>query len=312
MSTILGRHPLPLFPGADASPGWMHSGVALASDGRVVVASPDGDALVVLGADGSEVGRVPLGTTALHGITRDEIDGTEVFWIADNGHRYVPGGAVYDDHRTGARLFATDLDGVVRAELTAPEGGWSPTAVVVHADLVWVGDGYGQSLVHAFDREGDRVLSADGAESGRPFDCPHGLVLDDRADEPVLVVADRANQRLVELDLRGRTRRVLPARVHSPSGLAVDGEHLLVTELWGDLVVVDRAGEVVARASEQSTEPARPGWPNDVRDGVTVRPRLRDGVLNSPHGIAVDPRDGSWMLTEWCIGGRVTRLLPVG
>lgn len=299
---ILGRTPVALLEAA--GPAWMHSGVAVAASGEVVVAAPEGDALLVLGADGPR--RVPTPTTELHGITRDEIAGVEVFWVADNGHKYVPATPVYADHRVAARLLAVDLAGVVRMELEAPQGEWSPTAIAVHGDTVWVADGYGQSLLHAFDRSGSCVLTTDGSDSGLAFDCPHGVVVDARAER--IVVADRANQRLVELDLAGRFRRVLPAQVFSPSGLALDGDLLLVTELWGDLVVVGPDGEVVDRASAQPVEPDRPGWPNAMRGGAMVAPVLSPGVLNSPHGIAVDT-DGSWLLTEWCIGGRVTRLV---
>ncbi len=308
MTSLLGRTVVELF--ASDSPAWMHSGVAVAASGEVVVAAPEGDALLVLGASGPR--RVPTPTTELHGITRDVVDGTEVFWVADNGHKYVPATPVYADHRVGARLLAIDLDGVVRSELSPPAGPWSPTAVAVHDDLVWVADGYGQSLLHAFDRSGTCVLTVDGTDSGQPLECPHGIVVDHRGDRPVLVVADRANQRLVELDLDGTWRRTFgEGTVFSPSGLAIDGDLLLVTELWGDLVVLDADGALVDRVGVQPVEPARPGWPNAMADGVMVRPGLTAGTLNSPHGIAVDT-DGSWLLTEWCIGGRVTRFLTEG
>ncbi|AWB92263.1 hypothetical protein [Aeromicrobium chenweiae] len=212
-------------------------------------------------------------------------------------------------------------DGDVVHELHAPahsayaHASWSPTALAVEGHgaerRIWVADGYGASLVHAYTPDGSWLMSADGADSGTAFDCPHGIVVDQRGSEPLLVVADRANQRLVELGLDGRTRRVLAdGQVWSPSGLAIDDDFLLVTELWGDLVVLDRDGAVVDRIAEQSVEPTRPGWPNAMADGAVVRPSTRAGALNSPHGIAVDSTDGSWVFTEWFIGGRVVRLSP--
>lgn len=308
-----------LFPEAATSPAWMHSGVAVAASGEVVVAAPEGDALVFLQRGGGEARRVPTGTTDLHGIVRDELDGVEVFWVADHGHKYRPDEPVYTDHRVGAQLLAVDGDGERRRELTAPDhpaytdSGWSPTSIAVHGTgpdrRVWVADGYGASLLHAFDADGVCILTADGSDSGLAFDCPHGVVVDERGSEPVLVVADRANQRLVELDLDGRWRRTLAeGEVWSPSSLAVDGDHLLVTELWGDVVVLGLGGEVVERFSPQPTEPDRPGWPNAMRDGLMARPDVELGVWNSPHGIAVDAADGSWLVTEWFIGGRVVRL----
>lgn len=310
-----------LFTTSVDSPAWMHSGVAVTAEGEIVVASPEGDALVFLGADGVESRRVPTGTTDLHGIVLDEIDGDEVFWLVDHGHKYLPDVPVYADHRVAARLVAVTRDGEVVHELHAPDhgayaqSGWSPTAVAIEGTgperRIWVADGYGASLVHAFAPGGTCLLTVDAVETGTRLDCPHGIVVDRRGPEPVMIVADRANQRLVELGLDGHARRVLAAdAVWSPSGLAVDGEHLLVTELWGDLVVLDVAGEVVDRLAEQPVEPSRAGWPNAMVDGSMARPGVRAGTLNSPHGIAVDPTDGSWVLTEWLIGGRVVRLAP--
>lgn len=311
-----------VFAASATSPAWMHSGVAVTDAGEVVVAAPEGDALVFLGRDGTMVRRVPTPTTDLHGIVRDVDGGEEILWLVDHGHKYVPASPVYADHRVAARLLAVTLDGTVVHELHAPDhpayadAAWSPTAVAVEGEgpdrRVWVADGYGASLVHVFTPDGTWLLTVDGADTGTAFDCPHGIVLDRRGDEPVLLVADRANQRLVELGLDGRARRVLAdGQVWSPSGLALDGDLLLVTELWGDLVVLDGAGDVIDRLGEQRTEPARAGWPNRMADGEMVRPDVHEGELNSPHGVAVDPADHSWVLTEWFIGGRVVRLSPL-
>lgn len=308
-----------LFPESVDSEGWMHSGVAISGDGEIVVAAPEGDALVFLGPDGAVRRRVPTGTTDLHGIVREVVDGEEWFWLVDHGHKYVPDRPVYADHRVPARLFAVAADGSLRHELFAPghpayaQAGWSPTALAIeHTDdgrRIWVADGYGASLVHAFDGDGTCLFSVDGSDSGVPFDCPHGIVVDRRGSEAVLIVADRANQRLVELDLEGRTRRVLAEGiVWSPSGLAIDGNLLIVTELWGDLVVLDADGDLFDRVDPRKTEPSRAGWPNAMRDGAMVRPDVTPGRFNSPHGVTVDPADGSWIVTEWLIGGRVTRL----
>ena len=122
-----------LFTGTGAA--WMHSGVTVTDDGHVVVASPEGDALVFIGRDGTELRRVPTGTTDLHGIVRDVVDGVEIFWLVDHGHKYVPDRPVYADHRVPARLVAVTTDGAVVHELHAPDHpayadrGWSPYPV---------------------------------------------------------------------------------------------------------------------------------------------------------------------------------------
>src|SRR5439155_661517 len=55
-----------------------------------------------------------------------------------------------------------------------------------------------------FDHKGKYVKSW-GKGSGRgELDCPHGIVLDTRADRPLLMIADRTNHRVQTFDLEGR------------------------------------------------------------------------------------------------------------
>ena len=48
-----------------------------------------------------------------------------------------------------------------------------------------------------------------------------------------------------------------------------------------------------------------PSWPNHPTELINV------GKFNSPHGVAADAQ-GNIYVTEWIIGGRITKLAPVG
>jgi len=304
--------------------GWAHHDVAVLEDGSIVTAAPDHACLVRLDRAGREQIRTDLELLEMHGITVSSDGRAERLWVADNGHKFVPGQPSYGEVTRPGRVVAIGLDGSVHQELFAPEladyerSGWQPCAVAVDEQSLggtgdlWVADGYGQSLLHRFSTQGKWLATFDGSETGTRFDTPHDVVIDRRRATPELYVADRGNKRVVVLDLEGRFLRVVGAdALTSPSGLATSGELLFIAELHGRLAAFDNADSVVSYLGS-TDEAGRKGWPNTVDElGNTVRMTgLGTGVFNSPHGLATDAT-GAVYVSEWLIGGRLVRLQPV-
>ena len=78
---------------------------------------------------------------------------------------------------------------------------YSPTNVAIAPNGdVYVGDGYGSSYINQYNSKGEyiRTFGGNGAEPGQ-VSCPHGLIVDTRAGDPVLIVADRAQQAVAAL-----------------------------------------------------------------------------------------------------------------
>jgi len=181
---------------------------------------------------------------------------------------------------------------------------------------VWVADGYGASLLHLFDPAGAFVRSIDGTETGIAFSCPHGLLVATMASEPLLLVADRRNRRIVRLTPSGDLVDTLSDQlIRSPSCLASGAGRIVITELDGALLELDDrmcVSEIVSRGTRlENAEswPERPGWPNMLIGDHLHRPPLQVGKLNSPHGVAVGP-NGEVHVTEWVIGGRFVTISP--
>ncbi|MCM0621014.1 hypothetical protein [Nocardioides bruguierae] len=304
-----------------STPGWAHHDVAELPDGRLVAGHPDGRSLRVHRPDGSLLHEVDLGAVETHGLTVDPA--TAQVWVADNGHKYTPDQPDYDEIRIPGRLLKVTADGERVGELVQPDTAayeratWAPTAMLALDDGgLWVSEGYGLSLLHRYDADGTYRETVDGSDSGTPFDTPHAIVTRTVAQGALagteMLVADRANHRIVVLDTAGRTLRTFGAEhLTSPSGIAVlpDGT-LLVTDLFGALVALTSEGDLVGRLGVPTPEAEqRDAWPNERRDGLTVRPPLEPMRLNSPHGIHVTSTGGV-LVTEWVIGGRVVRLTP--
>ena len=233
------------------------------------------------------------------------------------------------------RVVKMSLDGHIHSESplpppdpslpAGPMGSYCPCSVAVDEQRfggsgdVWVADGYGSSVLHRFDSNGNRLLTLTGDEGGGRLACPHAGFIDRRNGKaPELYIADRGNTRVVLYDLQGRYLRSLgEGFLSSPSGFALWGDLLVVTELHGRLALLDAEDNFVGYIGAEPNTPAaqgwpqRPGWPNDLdADGRATPPHLpHHERFNSPHSVAVDA-EGNLYVSEWLIGGRYTKLAP--
>ena len=225
------------------------------------------------------------------------------------------------------------LDGEIRMELPIPPqepqllqgmmGDYCPCGTAVNEERfggngdIWVADGYGCSLVHKFDNQGNHRATLTGEEGYKRFLCPHAVFIDRRGGKnPELYIADRENRCIQVYDMEGCYLRSFgEAFLNSPSGFAVLGELLVIAELYSRLAVVDADDNFTGYVGATETAeagvgwPERPGWPNALSDDArAVRAHLQGANgFNSPHSLATDA-DGNLFVSEWLIGGRYTKL----
>ena len=301
---------------------WAHPGIAVLRGGLVAVGAPRSGLLYLLDASGQSRHTLTTSLTEIHGITATFHGDDQRLWLADNGRKFVPGVSTYEPAETVGRVVQVDLAGVIHRELLQPQAGggesaWRPTSIALLAPAagdhgrIWVADGYGASLVHCYADDGTHRYTLDGTEAGTRFQTPHALLLTTRHGRPELYVADRENHRVVVFDPDGQYLRVIgEGALNRPSGLADVQSQLVVSELTGALVLFDGEDRVRDRVGD-SRVAERPGWPNELHDGRTRRPLLREGIFNSPHAVAADA-DGNIYVTEWVIGGRLIKLEVAG
>ena len=256
-------------PTESALHGWAHHGVAVTESGDVVTFHPGDSTILVLDDRSGQVIRTwDLQVADAHGITVVEDENGECLWIADNGRKrqyrlgydYSPSTGPYS-----GKVLKTTLDGDVLTTLSVPklgvykQGNYSPTFVSVNEERyggngdIWVADGYGESYVHRYNKTGQHVQSINGEEgrAGR-FNCPHGIFIDWRKDEPELYVADRSNQRVQVYDLDGKFKRAFGSDfLSSPSGFVTHGDTMIVAELRARLAVLDREDNLVGYLNQR-------------------------------------------------------------
>jgi len=170
---------------------------------------------------------------------------------------------------------------------------------------IYVGDGYGSYFVNQYTSRGEylRTFGGKGSEPGR-LNEPHGIWVDTRETaRPLLVVADRRNNRLQRFTLDGRHVDFvggfrLPCHFDERQGLVV------VPDLHGRVTLMDRSNTLVAQLGDSNA----PLWNNPLR--AQPRDQFIPGQFICPHGACFD-HEGNVFVVEWVEVGRVTKLRHV-
>ncbi len=246
--------------------GWAHPGMVVTDSGEVITCHSGDHTVLFFDGDGRLVKSWDGDFSDAHGITLVRDGLSEQLWIADNGSKrhhthgydYPPGA----DQASG-RVFKTTLDGEVVNRLPKPDHPayattrYAPTTVAVNEERyggngdIWVGDGYGASLVHRFSETGKYIATISGEEGAGAFNCPHGIFIDRRGPDAELYVADRTNHRVQVYDLEGKFKRAFGSDfLSSPSGFVTHGNLLVVAELRARLAVLDKEDNLLCYLGE--------------------------------------------------------------
>ncbi len=207
-------------------------------------------------------------------------------------------------------IVKTTLKGEVLWEKGMPEepevytdpGRWCPTNVAFapNGDF-FLGDGYGSSYVHRYTKDGDYVslVCGPGGEPGQ-VSCPHGLWLDDRGKEPLLVVADRSNHRLQYFTLDGKHVSFVTEGMRLPCHIHFRNGEMLVPDLSSVVTILDRQNKVLAHLGD--------GAPTSLRGAP--REDFIPGKFVHPHA-SIWINDGDVLVAEWVPIGRLTLMKKV-
>lgn len=274
-------------------------GVCEDSQGRIYIkhtvhaTSDSDDAIVVF----DEKGRFVTSWGAefkggAHGLHLQKEGGEEYLYLCDPNRHLV---------------VKTTLDGKDVWRIGVPEasglynnaGEYRPTniAVAPNGDF-YVGDGYGKSWIHQYNRDAEYIRSfgGPGNQLGQ-VSCPHGIMVDTRPETPELIVADRSNRRIHRFDLEGRVLGLVTEELRSPCHFHTHGSDLLIPDLEARVTIFDGDNKLVTHLGD------------GTNFGLRAEPRTKfiDGKFIAPHGAIFD-HAGNIFVVEWVEVGRVTKL----
>ncbi|MEW5978830.1 MAG: hypothetical protein AB1898_23800 [Acidobacteriota bacterium] len=290
-------------------------GVAEDSAGNIYVfhtvheTSPSRDAMVVFNREGQFVtswGSEFAG--GAHGLHLQREGDSEFLYLCDIARNLVVKTTL--EGREVLRLGYPSESEAYQPKTGAPAGPkydeqgqvkYKPTNVAVAPNGdIYVADGYGSHHINRYTKEGQylQTFGGPGQEPGQLM-CPHGIMVDTRAQPARVLVADRSNNRLQYFSLEGEHLGFAHG-VELPCHFAAWNGMLAVPDLVGKVTLLDQNNQVLLHLGTGAS---------DFRDRRKLsRDHFLPGKFVSPHSACFD-RSGDIFVVEWVEIGRVSKLV---
>jgi hypothetical protein len=282
--------------------GGTHGAVATDRSGHIYVSTQSETGVLVFSPEGALKKTIAPEYPEIHSLIYAEENGEEFFYVT------VQKGTPSENWL----FIKMKTDGAVTQKITAPsEAGfktpneWRLTAAVPGPDgSIFIANGYGDSRIFRFDGQGNfRASYAGKGKTDGLFDCSHGMAVDTRYDQPLLLICDRENRRLCHFDFDGRFVGTVAQHLRRPCQVSFHGDYAVVSELEGRVTILDRDNVPVAFLGDN---PQKSQWAN-----YEVDPRAVAGArFSAAHGCFID-RDANVYVSDWNRTGRLTKLARV-
>ena len=280
--------------------GGTHGAIATDNAGDVYVSTQSETGILVYTPDGVFKKNIATQYPEVHSIFHAQEDANEYLYTT------VQKGTPKENWL----FLKMKLDGTVVQKITAPpQAGfkapneWRLTAAVPGPDgSIFIANGYGDSRIFRFDKNGEYrgAWGGKGTSEGL-FDCCHGLAVDTRYDQPLLLVCDRENRRLCHLDFDGKFVGTVTRHLRRPCQVSFHGEVAIVSELEGRVTILDKDNTPIAFLGDN---PRKTQWAN-----YQLQPSAIDSsCFSAAHGCHIDQQANIYV-SDWNEVGRITKLV---
>ena len=279
--------------------GGTHGAIATDKAGHLYVSTQSETGILVYSPDGVLIRTIANEYPEVHSI----------FYAQESGEEFLYTTVQKGTPKENWLFVKMKTDGAVVQKITAPpEAGfkapneWRLTAAVPAPDgSIFIANGYGDSRIFRFDKHGNFRASygSKGTADGQ-FNCSHGLAVDTRYDQTLLLVCDRENRRLCHFDCDGKFVRTLTEHLRRPCQVSFHGDYALVSELEGRATILDRDNVPVAFLGDN---PQRAQWANYQLQPADIAPVF----FSAAHGCHIDS-EANIYVSDWNHIGRLTKL----
>ncbi len=282
--------------------GGTHGGITEDAAGLIYISTQSATGILVYRADGSLVRTIAHQYPEVHSMV----------YVQENGEDYIYATVQKGTPEENWLFVKLRTNGDIVQKIKAPpEAGftspnaWRLTAAVPAPDgSIWIANGYGDSRLFRFDSKGNFKSSISGKGSAEGMlDCSHGLTIDTRYGQPLLLVCDRENRRLCHFDLDGKYVETVTRHLRRPCQASIHGDYAIVSELEGRVTILDHDNTPVAFLGDN---PQKAQWAN-----YSVVPgEVSSTAFSAAHGCFVDQAANIYV-SDWNQTGRVTKLAKV-
>ena len=279
--------------------GYTH-GVVEDSQGLIYVHNASKNSIVIFDPEGNVVNSWGEAyAEGAHGLHLSIEAGGEYLYLALTNQQMVVKTDL--EGREVWRIHTPDLPEIYNADHK-----FSPTETTVAPNGdVYIADGYGQHWVHVYSPEAAYKFSFGGLGDGPgQLNNPHGIMLDTRGAEPLILVSDRGNHRLQYFTLDGKFVRITGGMLRLPCTTVQYRDEIYIPDLHSRVTILDKDDKLIAHVGERENGWEIAGWPNIAHELRQV------GNFTSPHDLHVDGA-GNVYVVEWISDGRITKLKRV-
>jgi len=287
---------------AGTSFGGTHGGIAQDSAGDIYVSTQSATGVLIFTPQGTLLRTIATQFPEVHSMVYSQ----------ENGQEYLYTTVQKGTPQENWLFVKMKTDGTVVHKIGAPpEAGfkapneWRLTAAVPAPDGgMFIANGYGDSRLFRFDKRGQYKASYSGkGDTDGLLNCSHGLAVDTRYDQPLLLVCDRENRRLCHFDFDGKFVRTIAQHLRRPCQVSFFGDFAIVSELEGRVTILDRDNVPVAFLGDN---PDKEQWAKyDLEPSA-----IGDACFSAAHGCFID-NGGNIYVSDWNKTGRITKLVRI-
>ena len=231
----------------------------------------------------------------IHGLTYADQGGEEFLYITDTVRHQV-----YKTKMNGEVLMTLDYPKEIAAYKNAEQFVPTETTIAENGDI-YVADGYGLDYVIQYDPDGRYIRHFAGKGEGAEHVAnAHGVCIDNRGTEPILLVTSRAKQSFKKFSMDGKylsTVEVPGCWICRP---VIKGDNLyfavIVTKSWYDydgmVAILDKNDKIVSLPG---------GSMPSYSSGVMANPICDGKTFFNPHDVCID-NDENIYVPQWYSG----------